>query len=71
MATSKTGRSPGSAKTKPAKSAPTLDEKPVALTLKVDEKTYQRLSNVRGLQRRTNQAILREALEQYLDRVGA
>ncbi len=70
MATSKTGRSPGSAKTKTSKS-PAVDEKPVALTVKVDSETYVRLCTLGATKRRTNQDILREALEQYLDRVGA
>lgn len=43
--------------------------KPVALTVKVDDKTYVRLSLVRATQRRTNQDILREALQDYLNRV--
>lgn len=46
-------------------------EKPVALTLKVDGKTYVRLCTLGATQRRTNQDILREAVRQYLDRVGA
>lgn len=43
-------------------------EKPVALTLKVDSDLYLRLSTLRATQRRTNQDILRQALEEYLDR---
>jgi hypothetical protein len=43
-------------------------EKPVALTLKVDSGLYLRLSTLRATQRRTNQDILRQALEEYLDR---
>lgn len=50
---------------------PNKQEKPVALTLKVDSKTYLRLSMLRATQRRTHQDIMREAVEQYLDRVGA
>jgi hypothetical protein len=46
-------------------------EKPVALTLKVDGSTYVRLSTLRATQRRTSQDILRQALEEYLDRAGA
>ncbi len=45
-------------------------EKPVALTLKLDGKTYVRLSTLRATQRRTHQDIMREAVEQYLDRAG-
>lgn len=46
-------------------------KKPVALTLKVDGGTYVRLCTLGATQRRTNQDILREAVQQYLDRVGA
>ena len=45
--------------------------KPVALTLKVDEKTYVRLCTIGAKQRRTNQDILNEALREYLKRLGA
>jgi hypothetical protein len=69
MAISKSGRSTASTKTKTVKS-PTVDPKPVALTVKVDSETYVRLCTLGAIQRRTNQDILREALEQYLDRVG-
>jgi len=47
------------------------DAKPVALTLKVDEKTYVRLCTLGAKQRRTNQDILNEALQVYLKRLGA
>lgn len=46
-------------------------EKPVALTLKVDGDTYVRLSTLRATQRRTNQDILEQALKEYLTRTGA
>jgi hypothetical protein len=46
-------------------------QKPVALTLKVDSKTYVRLSMLGATQRRTHQDIMREAVEQYLDRAKA
>lgn len=49
----------------------TADEKPVALTLKVDSKTFMRLSILRAKQRSTIQEILMEALSEHLDRVGA
>ena len=49
---------------------PNKPEKPVALTLKLDGKTYVRLSTLRAKQRRTHQDIMREAVEQYLNRVG-
>jgi predicted transcriptional regulator len=47
------------------------NEKPVALTLKVDNKTYVRLSTLGAVQRRRKQDLLNEAVQQYLDRVGA
>jgi predicted transcriptional regulator len=53
-----------------AEQQPSKQEKPVALTLKLDGKTYVRLSTLRATQRRTHQDIMREAVEQYLDRVG-
>jgi predicted transcriptional regulator len=46
-------------------------EKPVALTLKVDGGLYLRLSTLRATQRRTNQDILEQALKEYLTRAGA
>ena len=45
-------------------------EKPVALTLKIDSKTYMRLSVLRAKERKTAQDILTEALNAYLDRAG-
>lgn len=47
------------------------DEKPVALTLKVDHGTYVRLCTLGATERRTNQDILQQALQEYLDRQGA
>ena len=71
MATKKSGRSPASSRPRaPVPTAPS-NEKPVALTLKVDGETYIRLCTLAATQRRTNQNILQEALRQYLDRVGA
>lgn len=46
-------------------------EKPVALTLKIDSETYQRLSALRAKKRMTAQDILSEALTAYLSRMGA
>ena len=45
--------------------------KPVALTLKVSQALYERLCLFGAKQRRTNQDILNEALQEYLKRVGA
>jgi predicted transcriptional regulator len=61
----------------PKKSAKSLSEggtpfrKPVALTVKIDDDTYVRLARLRASQRRTHQDILKQALEEYLDREGA
>ncbi len=48
-----------------------IDEKPVALTLKVNHGTYVRLCTLGATERRTNQDILQQALQEYLDRQGA
>jgi len=47
--------------------------KPIALTVKIDRTMYRRLVGLRaaGKKLRTHQDILRQALKQYLDRVGA
>jgi hypothetical protein len=47
------------------------EEKPVALTLKVDQSTYVRLCTLGATERRTNQDILQHALREYLDRAGS
>jgi hypothetical protein len=61
--------------TKGLKSKPTSgavqSEKPIALTLKIDGATYQRLSAMRAKQRKTAQDVLSEALMEHLDRAGA
>ena len=71
MPTNKSGKRPGSLKAKSAKTADVPESKPVALTVKVDNKTYVRICTLGATQRRTNQDILSEAVQQYLDRVGA
>lgn len=45
--------------------------KPVALTVKVNHDVYVRLCTLGATQRRTNQDVLQEAVEQYLDRAKA
>ena len=72
MATPKahTGKSQSQKRVQPAGRRSSKPEKPVALTLKLDGKTYVRLSTLRATQRRTHQDIMREAVEQYLDRAG-
>ena len=71
MAMRKSGRKPGSARSGSATPKAAMKAKPVALTVKVDNNTYVRLCTLGATQRRTNQDILREAVQQYLDRVGA
>lgn len=68
MATKKSGRSPGSSRPRAATSKAAFAEKPVALTVKVDSKTYVRLCTLGATQRRTNQDILNEAVQLYLER---
>jgi hypothetical protein len=46
-------------------------EKPRALTLKVDNKLYVRLRMLGARQLRTHQDILEDALKEYLTREGA
>lgn len=71
MATKKSGRS--SATSRPRASVPKAasKKKPVALTVKVNQGVYVRLCTLGATQRRTNQDILQEALQQYLDRAKA
>jgi hypothetical protein len=71
MATKKSGHSPGSSRPRAATPKAASTEKPVALTVKVDSKTYVRLCTLGATQRRTNQDILNEAVQQYLDRAKA
>lgn len=70
MATSKSRSGRTVPKKRVAPIAPKQEER-VALTLKVDGKTYIRLCTLGATQRRTNQDILREAVQQYLDRIRA
>jgi predicted transcriptional regulator len=46
-------------------------EKLVALTVKIDNEMYVRLSMLRARERKTAQEILTEALNAYLDRAEA
>jgi predicted transcriptional regulator len=57
---------------KPKRKAETAaGEKPVALTVKIDQEMYIRLSMLRAKERRTAQEILTEALDAYLDQAEA
>jgi predicted DNA-binding protein len=71
MATSKTRAGRSVPQKRVVSAGQSKPEKPVALTLKLDSKTYVRLCTLGAKERRTNQDIMREAVEQYLDRVGA
>jgi hypothetical protein len=71
MATKKTGRSSEKHGAGARRAGSGAEEKPVALTLKVDSSIYVRLSTLRATQRRTGQDILQQALKEYLDRAGA
>jgi hypothetical protein len=64
-------RSPRSRAAGAKKAGDAGGEKPVALTLKVDLATYVRLCTLGATERRTNQDILRQALQEYLDRAKA
>lgn len=70
MQTRKTVRTgvPKHKSTKPSRTEP---KKPVALTVKLEDAMYVRLCTLGATQRRTNQDMLREAIEEYLDREGA
>ena len=70
MATKKSGHSPGSSQPRADTPKAASTEK-VALTVKVDSKTYVRLCTLGATKRRTNQDILNEAVQQYLDRERA
>ena len=45
-----------------------VSEKLVALTVKIDQEMYVRLSTLRAKERKTAQEILTEALNSYLER---
>jgi hypothetical protein len=71
MTTRKSGRSPIKPLRRQVVGKPASDTKPVALTVKVNQATYVRLCTLGATQRRTNQDLLQEAIQQYLDRVRA
>lgn len=62
-------KKPNSPKEAKSKTPPSEVERPVALTLKIDSKTYMRLSMLRAKERKTAQDILTEALRAYLDQM--
>ena len=69
MATRRTTR-PAPARSRTSASVP-AETKPGALTVKLDSKAYVRLCTLGATLRRTNQDLLKEAVHEYLDRVGA
>ena len=70
MATRRTTR-PARAGSRRISASEPAETKPVALTVKLDSKTYVRLSTLGATQRRTKQDLLKEAVHEYLDRLGA
>jgi hypothetical protein len=71
MAIKKTGGGSGKHAAGARRTGKTAEETPMALTLKVDNVTYTRLSALRATQRRSKQDIMLQALMEYLDRAGA
>lgn len=71
MATKKIGTTRPAPKRRVVPSGQPKPAKPVALTVKVNHDVYVRLCTLGATQRRTNQDVLQEAVEQYLDRVKA
>jgi hypothetical protein len=69
MATKRTAR-PALSRIRQAAASDTSEAKPVALTVKLDSKTYVRLRTLGATERRTNQDILKEAVKQYLERAA-
>jgi hypothetical protein len=70
MATRRTPR-PAPPRSRRASASDTAETKPVALTVKLDSKTYIRLCTLGATLRRTNQDLLKEAVQEHLDRLGA
>jgi len=71
MATKKASRGSSKRVAGTRRTGSSAGKPPVALTLKVDDKTYVRLGTFRASQRRKTQDILEKALIEYLDRAGA
>jgi hypothetical protein len=70
MATQKR-RSTGRRSVKALKAGETTENATVALTLKVEKATFLRLCDLRVTQKRSKQEILKQAVMEYLERVGA
>lgn len=71
MTLKKSGRSSASPRSRATTAKTVSSEKPVALTVKVAHEAYVRLCTLAATRRRTNQDVLNEAVQQYLDREGA
>ena len=71
MATKKSVPRPVPARSLAAKPKAATIEKPVALTVKVAHGVYVRLCTLAATRRQTNQDVLNNAVQQYLDREGA
>lgn len=64
-------RSTGRRSVKALKAGETTENATVALTLKVEKATFLRLCDLRVTQKRSKQEILKQAVMEYLERVGA
>ncbi len=71
MATKKSGAKRPASKNRVVTAGAPKPEDRVALTVKVDHELYVRLCTLAATGRRTNQDVLLEAVEQYLDRAKA
>ena len=71
MATKKAGTKRPAPKKHVVSVAPPKPDERVALTVKVDHDVYVRLCTLAVTVRRTNQDVLLEAVEQYLDKAKA
>lgn len=68
MATKKSGGNRPASKKRVVSAAQSKPDNRVALTVKVDHGVYVRLCTLAATGRKTNQDVLLEAVEQYLDR---
>ena len=70
MANKRTSRAAGKHRGA-TRSARSPQHERVALTLKVDQNLFERLSTFRAKERKTSQEVLEQALLEYLARAGA
>jgi hypothetical protein len=71
MATKKTGKARSAPQKRAVSAGTPKPDNRVALTVKVDHDVYIRLCTLAATGRRTNQDVLLEAVEQYLDKARA